>query len=83
MQHCNGKCYLKKNLTTAASSQSAGKAALPVLKTETDSPVFLVDMPLLLFAAPLTELSVLVSFAADPESRLPDDGIFHPPAFCA
>jgi hypothetical protein len=83
MKHCNGKCYLKKNLTTAASSQSDSNAALPVLKTETDSPFFLVDMPLLLFAATLTELSVLVSFAADPESRLPDDGIFHPPAFCA
>jgi hypothetical protein len=83
MKHCNGKCYLKKNLTTAASSQSDGNAALPVLKTETDSPVFLVDMPLLFFAAPLTEVSVLVSFVAAPESRLPGNGVFHPPAFCA
>lgn len=83
MKHCNGKCYLKKNLTTAASSQSDGNAALPVLKTETDSPVFLVDMPLLFFAAPLTEVSVLVSFVAASESRLPGNGIFHPPAFCA
>jgi hypothetical protein len=54
-----------------------------VLKTETDSPVFLVDMPLLFFAAPLTEVSVLVSFVAAPESRLSGNGVFHPPAFCA
>lgn len=83
MKHCNGKCYLKKNLTTSASSQSDGKAALPVLKTESDSPVFLVDTPPVLFAAPLYEASVLVSCPAVPQSRLMGGGVFHPPAFRA
>ncbi len=80
LKHCNGKCYLKKNLSSSPTGQDNGKSALPVLKNATDVSVFLVEMPLLLPELPGLTTSVLITCVHAIQSRLTVGGVFHPPA---
>lgn len=82
-KHCNGKCYLKKNLTVNSSGETDGKASLPVLKVENEVSVFLVDSPVLLPEVMFCSRSVLIVHTDLITDRIIARSVFHPPALTA
>ncbi|MBL7826983.1 MAG: hypothetical protein JNJ57_10160 [Saprospiraceae bacterium] len=81
-EHCDGKCYLKKNLSAAPDQPSESKSTAPVLKKDAEL-IFLLDDAFSWATFSLEDSNVPVrSVVHQLYNRLADLGVFHPPRGC-